>query len=171
MDREEKILNNQGLIGYTINKLGLRSLYYELVDVGQIGLIKAVDTFEETKNSSFGSYAYICIRNEVLMEMRKQRLTVSLEEPIADNLKREDTIKDDYDFVEDILKNDLLNQIYNNLYILTNVEREALIRYYGMFGTEKQRQVDIAKALNMSQANFSRIIKRAVNKLKRKLVK
>lgn len=162
MTRDEMILNNQGLIGYTIKKLNLIKMYDEIYDLGLIGLIKAVDNWDKHKGT-FATYGYVCIRNEILYYMRKQKIqTISLETPITNNLNLEDLIKDDYDFEDDIIKNDLLMRIKNNLDTLKQKEKECIIRYY----FKKQTMTNISNELNISQPQVTRLIQSAIKKLK-----
>lgn len=167
MTRDEMILNNQGLIGYTIKKLGLISLYDDLYDLGLIGLIKAVDTYDEKRKIAFASYAYMCIRNEMLMIFRKKRpLTISLETQVTDNLTLEDAIKDNYDLEEDIMKKDEWNRICDSINNLNDKERELIIKYFGLFDSRKYTQLELSKIYNHGQTYINRLIKKAIKKLR-----
>ena len=164
MTRDEIILNNRGIVGYVIKKMGLINQFDELFDLGLIGLIKAADTWDKSK-CTFMTYAYACVRNEIGMYMRKQKYqTISLETPITDNLKLEDTIKDDYNFEEEIIENDLIVRIKKEIINLNSKEQECLIRYFGLFGFKKQTMMNIAKHLNISQSYVTRIIQKAIKK-------
>lgn len=167
MTRDELIINNQALITLVLKKLNLTSRFDELFDVGLIGLTKAANKFDTNKGYKFSTYASRCISNEILMCFRKKQLsTISLETQISDNLRIQDTLTDNYDFTEDIAKKDIIKQIYNNLNILSHLEKECLIRYYGLYNVEEQKQINIARDLGISKDYCSRLVNRAINKLK-----
>ena len=166
MTREEMILNNQGLVGYVIKKLHLSNIFFEVYDLGLIGLINAVDTYDE-KKGIFSSYAYMCIEHEITHYLRKKRFnTVSLDEDLFETKKLKDMIRDEYDLEKDVEKREMISYIYDNFNCLNEKEIKCLIWNYGLFGNEKQCQSDIAKKLNVSQPHVSRMINSAIKKLR-----
>lgn len=148
----------------------------ELISIGTIGLIKAVNTFKPEKGSKLATYASRCIENELLMYLRSERKRlreVSLNEPIGTDkdgnvISLIDIIEgagDDYvdkwDFDSDV------RWIYKNIRNVLN-ERELYIikKRYGLYGTEEIPQRVLAKELGISRSYVSRIEKRALQKLK-----
>lgn len=172
MTRDEKITNNLPLVTFAIKKLGLTYMFDDVFDVGVIGLIKAVDSFNEDRKIKFSTYGYFCIRNEILMSIRKNKIQVlSLETPAKDNLTLMDTIKDDLDVEGDIVTKTLLEEIREKIDILSEKERICLVSYYGIFGNEKQNMMDIASKLKISQSYVSRIVQRSIKKLREVILK
>lgn len=142
-------------------------MYDELYDLGIIGLIKAVDTWKENK-STFGSYAYVCIRNEILMQMRKQKFSpISLETSICDNLKLEDVIEDNFNIEENVIKNEEKTLLKKGLNMLSDKERDLIIKYFGLGTSRKYTQIELAKIHNCGQTYISKLIQKALEKLKR----
>ena len=147
----------------------------DLISIGTIGLIKAIDSYDETKGSRIGTYAARCIDNELLMMLRgKKKLSkeVSIYEPIGvdregNEINLLDVIESEQtDVVEKMeisrqLK--LLNELFETL--LTGREKEILIMRYGLFGKEEVTQREIGKKLGISRSYVSRIEKKALCKL------
>lgn len=150
----------------------------DLISIGTIGLIKAVNTFNEDKGIKLATYASKCIENEILMYFRSLRKTsqeISISEPIdtdsegnpltlMDIISVEDTIADDID--EKIT----IKKIYDYIENLDD-EREKLIIIfrYGLYGTVPMTQLEIAKKLKISRSYVSRIEKKIIDKLRRML--
>ena len=147
----------------------------DLISIGTIGLIKAIDSYDETKGSRIGTYAARCIDNELLMMLRgKKKLSkeVSIYEPIGvdregNEINLLDVIESEQtDVVEKMeisrqLK--LLNELFETL--LTYREKEILIMRYGLFGKEEVTQREIGRKLGISRSYVSRIEKKALCKL------
>ena len=147
----------------------------DLISIGTIGLIKAINSYDETKGSRIGTYAARCIDNELLMMLRgKKKLSkeVSIYEPIGvdregNEINLLDVIESEQtDVVEKMeisrqLK--LLNELFETL--LTCREKEILIMRYGLFGKEEVTQREIGKKLGISRSYVSRIEKKALCKL------
>ena len=147
----------------------------DLISIGTIGLIKAIDSYDETKGSRIGTYAARCIDNELLMMLRgKKKLSkeVSLYEPIGvdregneinllDVIESEQTDVVEKMEISRLLK--LLNELFDTL--LTGREKEILIMRYGLFGKEEVTQREIGRKLGISRSYVSRIEKKALCKL------
>ncbi len=146
----------------------------DMLSVGTIGLIKAVDTFSADKGTRFSSYAARCIENECLMSLRAAKKTaqdVSISEPIdtdkhgneltlLDVISCDDTIADDIDTK---LKCEHLRRILTK--VLQGRELEIICKRYGLNGCRVQTQREIAAELGISRSYISRIEKRAIEKL------
>lgn len=150
----------------------------DLISIGTIGLIKAVDTFRSDKCSKFSSYAAICIQNEILMFLRsgkKSALDISVNEPIdtdrngnvltlMDIIAVDDTISDDIDTA---IKCEKLRKIVREE--LDETERRIIIERYGLNGNHPLTQREIASELHISRSYVSRIEKRILEQIKSKL--
>ena len=134
----------------------------DLISIGTIGLIKAVESFDSSKNSRLATYAARCIDNELLMMLRSRKKTsreVSLYEPIGTG--RETDIVDQLELERSISR---LSGLMNSL--LTDREKEILCLRYGLGGCEEVTQREIGRRLNISRSYVSRIEKRALLKLR-----
>lgn len=148
----------------------------DLISVGTIGLIKAIDSYDPAKGSKLVTYASRCIDNELLMLMRgRRKLTkeVSLYEPIGtDKEGNEISFLDVCVYSkEDISKQLELDYTLRKLVdlvrdILTDREREIIILRYGLMQKQEMTQREIGKKLGISRSYVSRIEKRALEKLK-----
>ena len=148
----------------------------DLISIGSIGLIKAVQTFDESKNSKLGTYAAKCIENELLMLFRSRKKLsreISLYEPIGtDREGNEISLLDIIEGAEvDIarkmdLKTDIgrLYQVWDGA--LQEREKAVLSLRYGMFGYPEKTQREIAQMMGISRSYVSRIEKNALKKLR-----
>lgn len=148
----------------------------DLISIGSIGLIKAVQTFDESKNSKLGTYAAKCIENELLMLFRSRKKLsreISLYEPIGtDREGNEISLLDIIEGAEvDIarkmdLKTDIgrLYQVWDEA--LKEREKEVLSLRYGLFRHPEKTQREIAQMMGISRSYVSRIEKNALKKLR-----
>ena len=148
----------------------------DLISIGTIGLIKAVQTFDSAKASKLSTYAARCIDNELLMLLRSRKKSnreVSLYEPIGTDKEGNEISLLDVIETEpvDVVKNYALKQDTTLLYrllpeILSQREQEILKLRYGLYGEKELTQREIAKRLNISRSYVSRIEKNALLKLR-----
>ncbi|HBE15406.1 MAG TPA: RNA polymerase subunit sigma-70 [Ruminococcaceae bacterium] len=147
----------------------------DLVSIGTIGLIKAINTFDLNKNIKLSSYASRCIENEILMFFRNNRKSsqdVSLNDTIdtdkdGNPLTLMDIMASDMDVAEDVdtkLHLEVLNRYIDE--VLTKREKEIIIKRYGIGGEKVQTQRELAKKLDISRSYISRIEKKALEKLR-----
>ncbi len=148
----------------------------DLISIGTIGLIKAVESFDSSKNSRLATYAARCIDNELLMMLRSRKKTsreVSLYEPIGTDREGNEislldvTWQEETDIVDQLeLERSIgrLGELMDSL--LTDREKEILILRYGLGGGEEVTQREIGRRLNISRSYVSRIEKRALLKLR-----
>jgi len=150
----------------------------DLVAIGNIGLIKAVETFDFKKNIKFSTYAIKCIDNEIGMfikKLEKDKYTDSINKIITKDkncqeLILEDIIQDKTDIIEDYIKNEtnlLIRELINQL---PQNEKQIIIMYFGFFGSKIYTQQEISKKLNISQSYVSRILKKILKKIKTNLI-
>ncbi len=148
----------------------------DLISIGTIGLIKAINTYNESKGSRLVTYASRCIENELLMRLRQERKEareVSLYEPIGtdkegNEISLMDIISvDDENILQDIIVSDHINHISDIFFkVLDKREQIVLTLRYGLFHSDEMTQKDIAKKLNISRSYVSRIEKKALLKLR-----
>ena len=148
----------------------------DLISIGTIGLIKAVATFDNSKNNRLATYAARCIDNELLMMLRMRKKTsreVSLYEPIGmdkegNEINLLDIIEGENVDVPEIMDLEAdTRRLYQILHkVLSEREKEVLRLRYGLFGEEEKTQREIAQRLNISRSYVSRIEKTALKKLK-----
>ena len=147
----------------------------DLVSIGTIGLIKAINTFDMDKNIKLSSYASRCIENEILMHFRnlkKSSQNVSLEDAVdidkdGNTLKLMDLLSIDDDFADNLDKKLNLQKI--NKYLtetLTKRELQIINLRYGLNGSKTLTQREVSSIMNISRSYVSRIEKKALEKLK-----
>ena len=175
--RGELIVHNLRLVSHIVRK------YYstaknqdDLVSVGTIGLVKAVDSFDRKNGARFATYASRCIQNEILMYFRsqkKQSNEVSINETIdvdkdgnpltyIDVISVTDTTDEEIDRF--MLTEKALSLVKNTL---TEREREIIVRRFGLGGRRPMTQREIAEAMGISRSYVSRIENTALEKLRR----
>ena len=179
--REKLIEHNLRLVAHIVKKYQTQSDDKEdLISIGTIGLIKAIDSFSPDKGTKLATYAARCIDNEILMLFRstkKMRNDVSLYDPIGfDKEGNEicliDVVKDEEQDINDVIIQQLaIEKIEKNLDALTERERDIIIRRFGLGNHEEETQQEIAKSYNISRSYVSRIEKRALMKLYREFIK
>ena len=171
------IQRNLRLVAHIVKKYqGAGEDSDDLISIGTIGLIKAIQTFDFQKASRLSTYAARCIDNELLMLLRSKKKSskeVSLYEPIGTDKEGNEISL--LDVIEsepvDLVKNYSLKQDIRYLYqllprILSAREQEIVTLRYGLYGKEELTQREIAKRLNISRSYVSRIEKNALLKLR-----
>ena len=148
----------------------------DLISIGTIGLIKAVSSYNSSKNVKLATYAAKCIDNEILMYLRagkKYNSDLYLEEPIGSDNEGNEIVMMDIisgnteDIEESIYKKQQIEILFNKLDILDEREKEIIIMRYGLFNTDEMTQIEIAKKMGISRSYVSRIEKKALEKLKK----
>ena len=171
------IQRNLRLVAHIVKKYqGAAEELDDLISIGTIGLIKAIQTFDFQKASRLSTYAARCIDNELLMLLRSKKKSskeVSLYEPIGPDKEGNEISLLDVIETEpvDVVKNYSLKQDIDYLYqlipkILSQREQEIITLRYGLYGKEEMTQREIAKRLNISRSYVSRIEKNALLKLR-----
>lgn len=168
---------NLRLVAHIVKKYqtGNRSME-DMISIGTIGLIKAINTYNESKGSRLVTYASRCIENELLMRLRQERKEtreVSLYEPIGtdkegNEISLMDIISsDDENILHDIIVSDHIHHISDIFFsVLDKREQTVLTLRYGLFHNEEMTQKDIAEKLGISRSYVSRIEKKALLKLR-----
>ncbi len=176
--RNKLVEHNLRLVAHIIKKYyGTQSEQDDLVSIGTIGLIKAINTFDPNKNIRLSSYASRCIENEILMHFRnakKAAQDISLNEAIdtdkdgnpltlLDIMSVDDNILDNLDTK---LNSKKLGQFISEE--LEPREKRIILMRYGLGGKEPMTQKKVAKVLNISRSYVSRIETKALKKLRRR---
>lgn len=149
----------------------------DLVSIGTIGLIKAIDSYNINKSYEFSTYAVRCIDNEILMLVRKlkrsnndsiNRVILSSKEDCC--YKIEDIIASDFDmneYVDSLEKYQYIDYLIDNL---KDRDREIIKLYFGFYNNKLYNQKEIAEIYNIDQSTISKIISRVLKKLKKELL-
>ena len=179
--RNKLIEHNLRLVAHIVKKYDSKTEDSDdLISIGTIGLIKGVDSFSAKHGTKITTYCARCIENEILMYFRsnnKNLKNVSLNESIGfDKDGNEITILDILkspkpDYVDEINKKDNIKLLKDYLKILTDREKEIIIKRYGLNNCKEQTQKMIAKELKISRSYVSRIEKRALTKILREFMK
>lgn len=152
----------------------------DLISIGTIGLIKAVNTFNSEKNIKLATYASRCIENEILMYLRKisnQRTEVSFDEPLntdwdGNELLLSDVLGTDDDEVcrplEDDADKQMLRRAVNSL---GEREKSIITLRFGLYGHQEMTQKEVADLMGISQSYISRLEKRIILRLKRDMIR
>ncbi len=175
--RNRLIEHNLRLVAHVVKKYN-NTMYEtdDLISIGTIGLIKAVDSFNKEKGIRLATYASRCIENELLMLMRsskKQSKEVSLFDPVGSD-KEGNTIQlldifvaEETDIIEQMEEQQKLGKLREYIdKVLTEREREIINLRYGLADGREVTQREIADKLNISRSYVSRIEKKALRKLK-----
>ena len=175
--RNELIERNMRLVAHVAKKYqNPEDEMEDLISIGTIGLIKAVETYKEDYGSRLATYAARCIDNELLMHFRAKKKTskeVSLYEPIGTDKEGNQiqlldvVVSEDEDVVE-WLEQDRKVRRLNEIIPQTLSGRELfiIINRYGLYGKKTMTQREIARKLGISRSYVSRIEKRAIEKLR-----
>ncbi|MDE6592092.1 MAG: RNA polymerase sporulation sigma factor SigK [Oscillospiraceae bacterium] len=174
--RGKLIEHNLRLVAHVVKK------YYttaadseELISIGTVGLIKAVNTFNKSKSTRFATYAAKCIDNEVLMFFRsakKSARDVYLDDPVdtdkdGNSMSLMDIISEDDNMVDKIDTMIKTRQLYGFVESCLDDREKQIIRLrYGLYGTMPMTQREVADKLNISRSYVSRIEKKALEKLR-----
>ena len=179
--RNKLIEHNLRLVAFIVKKFETTNYEVDdLIGIGTIGLIKAVDSYSKHKKVKLTTYAAKCIENEILMYFRadkKNSKNISIYEGISyDKEGNEITILDvlqtpDPNFLDEIYKNDNIILLRKYLDLLTDREREIIVKRYGLDDNDEMTQKEIASELGISRSYVSRIEKRATTKILREFIK
>lgn len=179
--RDKLIEHNLRLVAHIVKKFETKNTSTDdLISIGTIGLIKGIDSYNDSKKTKITTYAARCIENEILMYFRSNKKTqndVSLNDSIGydkdgNEINLIDVLKDNTkDFVEVINTNDNINYLKKYLKVLNKREMDIIVKRYGLLNQKEQTQKEIAKNLHISRSYVSRIEKRALTKMLREFMK
>lgn len=178
--KEILVKHNLRLVAHIAKKYTNYGDNDELISIGSIGLIKAVESFKSDKGTSLATYASRCIENEILMTMRttkKHRSNVSLNEPIGvdkdgNELVIMDMLESDQNVIEDVENSIMMEKLTAiTKSVLDKREYEIIKMRYGLENTGALTQREVAKKFNISRSYVSRIEKKALEKIKKSVNK
>jgi len=177
--RNTLVEHNLRLVAHLVKKFeGTGVDVDDLISIGTIGLIKGINTFDPSKGTKLATYSARCIENEILMyfrSLKKQRGEVSIYDPIGvDKQGNEISLIDVLGSNEEDISIKVENEseqkdLLEHMKKLTKREKLVLQLRYGLMGSERQTQLEIAKSLKISRSYVSRIEKKALEKLMEKV--
>lgn len=179
--KEYVIEHNLRLVVYIARKFENTGINVEdLISIGTIGLIKAINTYNIDKNIKLATYASKCIENEILMHLRKtsnQKTEVSIDEPLnvdwdGNELLLSDILGTDNDIIyktlEEKVDKELLNEALNKL---SKREQNIMNLRFGLTTGNEKTQKEVADLLGISQSYISRLEKKIISRLQREITK
>lgn len=179
--REPLITHNLRLVVYIAKKFESNSASIEdLISIGTIGLIKAVNTFCPSKNIKLATYASRCIENEILMYLRKSsqlKNEISIDEPLnidwdGNELLLSDVLGSESDVVNYNIEQEVeCNLVLKAVSKLSSREKSIMQLRFGLYGNKEHTQKEVADSLGISQSYISRLEKKIIDRLKRDLEK
>ena len=179
--RQMLIEHNLRLVVYISKRFENTGINIEdLISIGTIGLIKAVNTFKSGKNIKLATYASRCIENEILMYLRKisaQRTEISFDEPLntdwdGNELLLSDILGTDDDEVYRPLEDDADKQmLMEAIDCLSQRERSIILMRFGLPGGKEYTQKEVADKMGISQSYISRLEKRIIDRLRKEMLR
>ncbi len=179
--RSRLIEHNLRLVVYIARRFENTGVGIEdLISIGTIGLIKAVETYKPAKNIKLATYASRCIENEILMYLRKnanRRGEVSLDEPLntdwdGNELLLSDVLGTEGDSIEKPLEDDVdRDLLFTAITKLSERERTIITLRFGLDGRRERTQKEVADQLGISQSYISRLEKRIIDRLKKEILR
>ena len=179
--KQKLIEHNLRLVVYIAKRFENTGIGLEdLISLGTIGLIKAINTFNPEKNIKLATYASRCIENEILMYLRKYgniKTEVSLDEPLntdwdGNELLLSDVLGTDDDSVSRPLEEDAdKKMLRESIAALNPRERQIIELRFGLYGCKEYTQKEVAEIMGISQSYISRLEKRTISRLHREMVR
>ena len=179
--RQRLIEHNLRLVVYISKRFENTGVYIEdLISLGSIGLIKAVNTFNSSKNIKLATYASRCIENEILMYLRKissQRTEISFDEPLntdwdGNELLLSDILGTDEDEVARPMEDDAEKQmLMEAISTLSPREKSIILMRFGLPDGQEYTQKEVADIMGISQSYISRLEKKIIEQLRREMLK
>lgn len=166
-EREKIIIENQKLIYHIFKKMRMTFRIDDMFDVGLIGLIKGVDTFDSDKGYKLSTYIGECIKNELTKEImyenagKRQANIISFDKPIFDiknqELTVEDTLGYELNLDENLINEELLNMINHRLYFLPERDEKIFKHSYGIDNHEKMSTKELSEKFKISKTRIDAI--------------
>jgi len=179
--RNKLIEHNLRLVAHIVKKFEKNNIDTDdLISIGTIGLIKGIDSYNNSKSTKITTYAARCIENEILMYFRSNKKNlnnISLNDSIGydkdgNEINLIDVLKDSSPDINEILHTkDNIKLLNKYLTFLSSREKEIIIKRYGLCGSDEYTQKEISKQLKISRSYVSRIEKRALTKILREFIK
>ena len=179
--KSKLIEHNLRLVVYIARKFENTGINVEdLISIGTIGLIKAINTFNPEKNIKLATYASRCIENEILMYLRKNqtsKVEISIDEPLnvdwdGNELLLSDILGTDSDITYQRIEKEVdINLLRVAMRTLSPREQEIMRLRFGLMGNKEKTQKEVADILGISQSYISRLEKRIIKRLKKEILK
>ncbi len=179
--KQKLIEHNLRLVVYVAKKFPSADVDVEdLISIGSLGLIKAINSYKADKNIKIATYASKCIENEILMYLRKiskQKQVVSLDEPLnvdseGNELVLFDLLPSENDCPQESMEKSTEKQIlWKVINQLNEREKEIMVLRFGLSGGEELTQKEVADSLGISQSYISRLEKKIVVRIKKEITK
>lgn len=179
--RQKLIEHNLRLVVFIAKRFENTGIDMEdLISTGAIGLIKAIKSYDLSKNIKLATYASRCIENEILMQLRKtskRKCEVSIDEPLTydgegNELKISDILSQSSDTVTVNIEKSVEKQLlFDSIKKLNSREQSIMVMRFGLCGKKEKTQKEVAEMLGISQSYISRIEKKILDKLKKDLQK
>ncbi|SMC36956.1 RNA polymerase sporulation sigma factor SigE [Papillibacter cinnamivorans] len=179
--RQVLIERNLRLVVYIARRFENTGINIEdLISIGTIGLIKAINTYKPDRNIKLATYASRCIENEILMHLRKntaQKSEISFDEPLntdwdGNELLLSDILGTDVDMVMRPIEEDVEKKLlFDAMDKLSDRERQIIILRFGLNGYQEKTQKEVADQMGISQSYISRLEKRIISRLRREIVR
>ncbi len=179
--KSQLIERNLRLVVYIARRFENTGINIEdLISIGTIGLIKAVDTYKPARNIKLATYASRCIENEILMHLRKtasQKSEVSFDEPLntdwdGNELLLSDILGTDSDTVMRPIEADVDRKLLQDaIGKLSDREKQIITMRFGLDGRPERTQKEVADLLGISQSYISRLEKRIISRLKKEILR
>ncbi len=179
LSREKLIRHNMRLVAHIVKKYyTLSKNHDDLISIGTIGLIKAIDSFKPETGTRFATYAGKCLQNEILMYFRSQKKLqneVSINEVLDTDKEGNPLTYIDIISVPDTIADDINRKLQiENVFSavkkeLTDREKKIIILRYGLSGKKPKTQREVSELLGISRSYVSRIEKAALSKIKKRM--
>jgi len=177
--RDRLIEKNLRLVVYIARRFDNTNTHIEdLISIGAIGLIKAIETFKTDKNIKLATYASRCIENEILMHLRKTNKTrseISFDEPLNSDADGNELLlsdilgTDEHIIIDDVERKIERQHMIEAISILDERERYIMECRFGLTGQEEMTQKEVAELLGISQSYISRLEKKIISELRESL--
>ena len=174
--RNKLIEHNLRLVAHVVKKYSQSNDIDDLISIGTIGLMKGVDSFDNSKNTRLATYVARCIENEILMHLRHEKKfssQISLSEPIGYDQEGNEVslmdvlVGDGEDVCERVDRKNCMKKMFQKLKDMKDArEKEIVYLRYGLFGKKPLTQKEVAKKLGISRSYVSRIEKKAIMNLR-----
>ena len=175
-EKEEIAKENIKLVKYVINKEHLVFRYDDVFDLGLIGLMKGINTFDKTKGFKLSTYLYKCIKNEIDKQLRTETClkrnfeTVSLNTIInEDETELREMLGDENDYQDKLISDEIMIKITRRLSEISKKNEEIFYHYLGINGYKKLSQVEIARKYKLSHQRVQGIVKKTKSILRYEL--
>ncbi len=179
--KQKLIEHNLRLVVYVAKRFASPDIDVEdLISIGSLGLIKAVNSYKSDKNIKIATYASKCIENEILMYLRKiskQKNTISLDEPLnvdgdGNELVLNDLLPDENNTPQEDMERSTEKQVLWNIINSLGVrEKEIMIMRFGLTGGDELTQKEVADSMGISQSYISRLEKKIVVRIRKEISK